>query len=139
MVHALEEIRRTLVPQGVLIDLRPLAESWPVELVSGQATYQTGCLTDLPAGLADDQAAKDAIRSAALRGWFVLESDQSFPFFYYWDSPEEMLGHIQEKWGDFLQLDPQVYSTIQNAWAGMRPDRRVRVKVKMHLALWRKL
>jgi hypothetical protein len=138
MVHALEEIRRTLVPHGLLIDLRPLADRWRVELVTGQTPREMGRMIDLPAELADDQAANDAIQAAARRGWFVLESDLSFPFYYYWDSPEEMLGHIQEKWDGFLQLDPQVYSTIQNAWAGLGTDRRVRVKAKMHLALWRK-
>ncbi len=113
MVHALEEIRRTLVPQGLLIDLRPLADRWPVELVSSQTPREMGRMTDLPAGLADDQAANDAIREAHRRGWFGLESDQSFPFYYYWDTPEELLEHIQEKWGDYMQLDQQVYSSIQ--------------------------
>jgi hypothetical protein len=138
MVHALEEIRRTLAPKGLLIDLRPLADRWLVELVSGRAPLEMGRMTDLPAGLADDQAANDAIQTAARRGWFVLESDLSFPFYYYWETPEEMLEHIQEKWGDYMQLDPQVYSALQNAWAGLGTDRRVRVKVKMHLASWRK-
>ena len=35
MVHALEEIRRVLLPGGILIDLRPLADRWRVEVVSG--------------------------------------------------------------------------------------------------------
>ena len=34
MVHALAEIRRVLVSDGVLIDLRPLADQWPVEVAS---------------------------------------------------------------------------------------------------------
>jgi hypothetical protein len=138
MVHALEEIRRTLVPHGLLIDLRPLADRWRVELVTGLTSREMGRLTDLPAGLADDQAANDAIQAASRRGWFVLESHQSFPFYYYWDSPEEMLEHIQEKWGDYMQLGQQVYSNIQKTWAGLGTDRRVRVKVKMHLARWQK-
>ena len=138
MVHALEEIRRTLTPHGLLIDLRPLADRWRVELVTGQTSREIGRLTDLPAGLADDQAANDAIQAASRRGWFILESDQSFPFYYYWETPEEMLEHIQEKWGDYLQLDQQVYSNIHNAWTVLGTDRRVRVKVKMHLASWRK-
>ena len=32
MVHALEEIHRTLRPGGLLIDLRPLLDRWPVEV-----------------------------------------------------------------------------------------------------------
>jgi hypothetical protein len=138
MVHALEEIRRTLVSEGALIDLRPLADRWPVQVVSDRFQRDVGRLTDLPAGLADDTAANDAIQEAARRGWFDLVSDQSFRFHYYWEKPAEMLAHVQEKWGDYLLLDQQVYFAAQNAWAGMGADRRVRVQVRMHLALWRK-
>ncbi|HEY5268876.1 MAG TPA: hypothetical protein VII97_00945 [Anaerolineales bacterium] len=35
MVHALEEIQRVLAPGGTLLDLRPLADCWPVEIVLG--------------------------------------------------------------------------------------------------------
>jgi len=34
MVHALDEIRRTLKPNGILIDLRPVEDNWPVEVAS---------------------------------------------------------------------------------------------------------
>jgi hypothetical protein len=138
MVHALAEIRRTLTPEGVMIDLRPLAKRWPVELVSDQTQYVIGLLTDLPSGLADDKAANDAIQEAARRGWFHLEREQNFPFFYYWDTPQEMMEYIQEEWGDFIQLEQQIYSAAQNAWAISSADRRVRVRVRMHIARWRK-
>jgi hypothetical protein len=98
-----------------------------------------GRIKDLPAGLADDQAANNAIQEAARLGWFVLESELKFPFFYYWDSPEEMLEHIREKWGDFMQVEEQVYSETQKAWANARADRQVRVQAKMLLTRWRKL
>lgn len=137
-MHALEEIRRTLKPEGVMIDLRPLAERWSVELVTGQIWRTMGRLTDLPAGLADDEAANNAIQEAALRGWFLLESKQSFPFFYYWDTPQEMLKDIQEKWGDFTELEESVYFSLQKAWADAGTDRLVRVRVMMNLARWRK-
>lgn len=139
MVHALEEIRRVLIPGGVLIDLRPLADRWPVQVVLGEMQVGVGRIKDLPAGLADDQAANNAIQEAARLGWFVLESELKFPFFYYWDSPEEMLEHIREKWGDFMQVEEQVYSETQKAWANARADRQVRVQAKMLLTRWRKL
>jgi hypothetical protein len=138
MVHALEEIRRTLKPEGVMIDLRPLAERWSVELVTGQTWHVMCRLTDLPAGLADDEAANIAIQEAALRGWFLLESEQSFLFFYYWDTPQEMMEYIQEKWVDYIQMEQPVYFALQEAWAGAGANRLVRVRVKMHLARWRK-
>ncbi len=138
MVHALEEIRRILIPGGVMIDLRPLADRWPVEVISDRTHHELGRLTDLPAGLADDEAANNAIKESARRGWFVLESELNFPFFYYWDTPEEMQEHIHEKWGDFMQMADQVYSETQKAWATAGADRRVRVQAKMLLTRWRK-
>ena len=138
MVHALEEIRRTLVPEGVLIDLRPLAASWAVEVTSGTLEHQVGRLTDDPQAPAYDQAANKALQKAARRGWFIREADASFPFFYYWDSPEEMRDYIQEEWSDFIQQDEALFSATQSAWEAAGPDRRLRVRVKMHLARWRK-
>jgi hypothetical protein len=138
MVHALEEIRRTLIPDGVLIDLRPLAIGWPVEVTSSRACVEAGRLTDLPAGLADDEAANHAFMEAARRGLFERESEQSFPFFYSWETPDEMRQHIQEKWEGFLLLEDQVFSAAQKAWAASDADRRVRVRLKMLLTRWRK-
>ena len=139
MVHALEEIRRTLVPDGILIDVRPLADRWPVTLVSGRTIHALGRITDFPRGLEDDAYANHAFTDAARLELFALEWEEDFPFFYYWDTPEEMREHIREKWGDFLELDETVYFAAQKEWAASGPDRRVRVQLKMHLARWRKL
>ena len=138
MVHALEEIRRTLVLQGILLDLRPLAASWAVELTSGALQLEVGRLTDDPQAPAYDQAANNALRKAARRGWFIRERTASFPFFYYWDTPEEMEGYIREEWSDFIQLDEALFTATQSAWETAGSDRRLRVRVKMHLARWRK-
>ena len=138
MVHALEEIRRTLIPGGVLLDLRPLADRWPVEVKSGRADHEIGRLTDLPTGLADDESANNAIKEASAKGWFVRESEQIFSLFYYWETPEEMREHIKEKWADFLQLEEVVFLASKSAWASAGADRRVRIRMKMLLTRWRK-
>jgi hypothetical protein len=138
MVHALEEIRRSLVPGGILLDLRPLAASWAVEVTSGSHHREVGRLTDDPQAPAYDQAANKALRKAARRGWFIRESEASFPFFYYWDTPEEMRNYIQEEWSDFIQQDEALLSAAKSAWEAAGTDRRMRVRLKMHLARWRK-
>ena len=138
MVHALEEIRRTLVPEGVLIDLRPLADRWPVEVTSGRLCHPIGRLTDLPAGLADDEAAENAVLEAVRQGWFRRELKQTFPFFYYWETPEEMRAYLREKWVDFVRLEEAEYSSAESTWAATGADGRVRVKLKMLLTRWRK-
>jgi hypothetical protein len=138
MVHALEEIQRTLIPNGVLIDLRPLLDKWSLQAISGQTHYEIGRLTDLPAGLADDEAANNAIMEASRRGWFILEGEQSYPLFYYWDTPEEMREHLQENWSNFSLLEDRVYTATQDAWEALGTDRRVGIQLKMHLSRWRK-
>ena len=67
MVHALAEIRRTLKSHGVLIDMRPLEDRWPVEVSSGEGYAELGRLTDLPLAITDDQAATAAMRRVVVR------------------------------------------------------------------------
>jgi hypothetical protein len=138
MVHALEEIRQVLVPDGLLIDLRPVAGRWPVEVVTGSTRREIGRLVDLPVGLADDTAANNSFKEIARRRSFSRENKLSFRFFYYWDTPDEMRDHIREKWGDFMELEEASFSATQSAWEAAEADRRVRVRLKMLLTSWRK-
>ena len=138
MVHALEEIRRILVQGGILLDLRPLAANWAVEVTSGTLQWTVGRLTDDPQAPVYDQAANKTLQKAARRGWFRRESIASFPFYYYWNTPEEMRDYIREEWSDFIQLDEALFSAAKSAWEAAGSDRYLRVRVKMHLARWRK-
>ena len=90
MVHALEEIKRTLVPRGLLIDLRPLLGAWPVEVAWENGYREVGRLRDLPDGLSDDEAAEHAMEEVARRGWFGLEEGERFSLFYSWDTANDM-------------------------------------------------
>lgn len=139
MVHALEEIKRTLVPGGLLIDLRPVLESWPVEVAWGSGNRKVGRLTDLPEGLSDDQAADRAIAEAARRGWFVLEQGERFSLFYSWDTAKEMEQHLREEWDGFVQLDDDILQATKSAWAVADADARVRVRASMIINRWRRI
>ena len=138
MVHALEEIKRSLVPGGILVDLRPVADHWPVELVSGQSSQEVGRLQDLPEGLADDAAAAEAAAYILQAGWFTLEKSIIFDFFYYWNTPEEMRDYILEQWVDFIALPEEVDQLTRSSWKNSGVDGRVRVRLKMHLSIYRK-
>jgi SAM-dependent methyltransferase len=138
MVHALDEIRRTLKPNGHLIDLRPVEDSWTVEVHSSVGTQIAGRLNDTAAGLADDEAAFAAMRDVEARNWYVREQEQEFAFFYYWDRPSEMKEWVDVEWDEFVKMDEGVYRKAQSQWASANADARVRVRVKMLITRWRK-
>jgi hypothetical protein len=138
MVHALREVHRTLTPNGVLLDLRPFDDRWPVEVTSARATVEVGRLLDLENAISSDQAAQRAIQQAADEGLFKREEGEFFPFFYYWDTPNEMQEFINEEWEDFNGLDEETMQAARSAWAVGDADSRVRIRMKMLITRWRK-
>jgi hypothetical protein len=133
MVHALDEIRHVLVRTGSLIDLRPLLDRWPVEVASKNANREAGRVTDLAGPLADDGAANQALAEAELRGWFLREHEDVFPFFYYWDTPKEMQEYIDETWDDVISINDDLWNDLRSLWATANADARVRIRVKMKI------
>jgi hypothetical protein len=138
MVHALEEIRRVLVPDGVLIDLRPLADNWRVEVVSLRETKRTGRVEDLPEQTKGDLASNEAMKEVEKRGWFKREQDELFPLFYSWDMPSEMEEFVDDDWSDFVGMEEDTRRATRAAWAVADGDSRVRVRVEIWIARWRK-
>ena len=137
MVHALSEIRRVLVPEGVLIDLRPFSDQWRIEVVSARETRETGHVTPQPVGVADDEAADRAMADVESRGWFRREADTSFPIHYVWDTASEMETWIGGEWEGVATLSEEVMRATRSAWALSDADSQVRVKVKMVITRWR--
>jgi hypothetical protein len=136
MVHALDEIRRTLKPNGFLIDLRPVESNWGVEVVSSEGWQASGRLNDLPQGIADDEASNQAVKEVESKGWYVKEKETEFDFFYYWDTPSEMKEFMETEWEHFEKLEEDVYRKTSSLWVSGGADARVRVRVKMLITKW---
>jgi hypothetical protein len=139
MVHALDEIRRTLKLNGVLIDLRPVESNWSVEVSSSTGDQLAGRLNDMPTGLADDEAAFKAMREAESRRWYIKEKEEEFAFFYCWDTPSEMKEFMETEWEDFEKMDESVYRAAQSLWSQANADAQVRVRVKMLITKWKRM
>jgi len=139
MVHALEEIRRVLVPDGILIDLRPLADNWRVEVVSLREVKRTGRVGDLPEQTNGDLASNAAMMEVEQRRWFKREQDELFSFVYSWDTPSEMEEFVNEDWGDFIELAEDTKRATRAAWAVADGDSRVRIKMNVWIARWLKI
>ena len=136
MVHALDEIRRTLKPNGLLIDLRPVEANWGVEVVSSEGRQAAGRLNDLPQGMEDDEASFKAMREVESQGLYIKEKESEFDFFYYWDTPSEMKEFMETEWEDFEKLEEDVYRKTSGLWVSAAADARVRVRVKMLITKW---
>jgi len=127
------------VPKGVLIDLRPLETNWPVEIAWSDGFTEVARLTDLPEAVADDTAASRAMEEAEARGWFRREHEEFFPYFYSWDVPSEMQEFMETEWEGIEKLSEEGLRAAQSAWAVAEADARVRVRISMMIARWRKL
>jgi hypothetical protein len=138
MVHALSEIRRVLLPDGILIDLRPILDQWQIEVVSAREVRETGRVRDFPIGLADDEAANRSVAHAEAEGWFVREQEEFFSYVYLWDTPKEMEKWIEEEWHGFIDIDEDTKQATRSAWALGDANSLVRIKVKMLITRWRK-
>jgi len=138
MVHALDEIRRTLKTGGVLIDLRPVESNSIVEVASQQEFQTAGKLIEMPVGQEDDKAAFRAMREAESKGWYIKEREDNFDLFYYWDMPSEMKEFIDTEWEDYEKMEDEVYRAAQSLWLQANADARVRVRRKMLIAKWKK-
>ena len=137
-MHALDEIQRVLVPDGILIDLRPLADNWRVEVVSLREVKRTGRVEDLPEQTNSDNASNEAMQEVEKRGWFRREQDELFPFFYSWDTPSEMEEFVDDDWSDFVGMGEDTRRATRSAWAVADGDSRVRVRVEIWIARWEK-
>jgi len=137
MVHALNEIRRVLLTDGIMIDLRPVSDRWPIEVISVSAVRGTGHLQDLDPCIRDDEAANRSMARAEQQGWFIRQKEDFFSLIYSWDAPSEMEEWIETEWSDSILLDDESKQATRSAWATADADARVQIKAKMLITRWR--
>ncbi len=138
MVHALNEVRRVLSPGGLMIDLRPLLDRWPLEVSWPNGFHEAGRATDVEQGRLDDLAAEAAMAQAAADGGFERQRSDAFSFFYYWDSPREMQAYIAEEWDDVVSIEDDVWNALRSSWASAGAEARVRLRLKLTITRYRK-
>jgi hypothetical protein len=132
MVHALHEIWRVLVPGGILLDLRPISASWPVEVVAGERVIRVGALDDSLA-MSDDLAANRAVEQVVDEGRFSHERQGTFTYDWYWDSLDELREHVEERWHP-IALPDTVYAQGQRVAARVE---RASFRVRVHMIIGR--
>lgn len=94
MVHALQEASRVVVPAGLILDLRPMSATYPLELVTAAAAVPAG---EIPAyGAAEsDQACEEAVQHALRSGWFKVTASTRFELEFYCDNDAELRSELE--------------------------------------------
>jgi hypothetical protein len=90
MVDALSEIRRVVVPGGIVLDLRPVTGQNPVEIVTPDGAAVALGTIDAYGAAEDDRAANRAMEYALCRQWFLRESSVKFEVEYRWDTAADL-------------------------------------------------
>jgi hypothetical protein len=138
MVHALSEIYRVLRTGGKLIDLRPIASGWPVEIISPVLESLAGRLDDRRKEV-DDLASDQALAEAVQRGLYKKQDEVFFDFFYYWETVEGMIAYINNEWTDSANLPDDVAAEAKRLTNTTGENTKIRVRRKMMLARYEKL
>ena len=102
MVHALEEIHRLLKPNGVLIDIHPVAEASPIEIHQSGNIDLVGYLS-VRQWCIDFQQADNALTEITQRGLFAVEQEGVFDSLTYYSSAAEMRTSLKESIDKFAR------------------------------------
>lgn len=90
MVHALEEIRRLLRPDGSLIDIHPVLEAPLIKVYQGDRVLFAEPYPGYDDYEVDLRQAEDALAQIVKRRLFVIERNGDFDFLTYGSSVAEL-------------------------------------------------
>jgi hypothetical protein len=90
MVHALREAWRVSVRGGTLLDLRPVAEPYPIEVVRETDVTVVGTIESTEAATLDDAASDAAVREVVREGLFVARRTLELEYALWWDTADEL-------------------------------------------------
>lgn len=137
MVHALNEAWRVLVPQGILIDVRPLSVDVSLEVVDEEGNVPVG-MVDLSPDLEYDIAADQAIDSVVHQGFFAQDSLEVFDYAYHWLSYHAMVADFEARWKDEMNVSTEVLEKARLIYQQKRPKARLRLPMRMKLGKYTK-
>jgi hypothetical protein len=138
MVHALKEAHRVLVPQGTMVDVRPLSVDVPLEILCEGGRESAGMIDTSP-DIELDIAADKAIESILIERIFIESSQDFFDFAYYWKTIKDMEEDLEEFWKDDVILPEAVTQRAHKLMNKRRSQTQIRVGLQMKLGKYEKL
>ncbi len=138
MVDALKEAWRVLTPRGVLLDLRPLAQDMPIEIVSQGYIAVSGFVDGAP-GKPYDDACDAALARVQGEGWFASEHQRVFDLPVYFDTVDDMQRYLEENFRvRHAALEDDVLEHARRTLARETDGGRVRLRHRLLLARYRR-
>lgn len=138
MVDALKEAWRVLTPRGVLLDLRPLAQDMPIEIVSQGSVAVSGFIDGAP-GKPHDDACDVSLARVQGEGWFESEHQRVFDLPVYFDTIDDMQRYLQENFRvRHAALEDNVLEHARRTLARGTKGARVRLRHRLLLARYRR-
>lgn len=137
MVHALKEAWRVLVPHGVMVDVRPLSVDVPLEIVYKGGSESAGMI-DMSPEIHLDIASDNAIETVSREGIFRETHKELFDFAFYWKTVKGMQEDLDENWKDEMIIAGDVWSKSRQIIKQKHPQTRLRIAMKMKLAIYQK-
>jgi hypothetical protein len=121
-----------------MIDLRPKAAGWPVEIIDGEKRIKVGRLDDRGRKNIDEITDK-AVAEAVRRGWFEVDQKDTFDFIYYWDSVDGMRKYVEEEWAPNTTIPGEVLSEAHRLAKSAGDGIQVGVRRALMIASYRRL
>ncbi len=137
MVHALKEAWRVLIPQGIMVDLRPLPIDVPLEVVYHGGREAAGTV-DMSLDWEFDVAPDKAIDQVLREGIFAQNLLEMFDYTFYWRTFHGMVIDLEENWKGDLEVPEEVLKTAREIYLAHRPKARLRLPMKMKLGVYKK-
>jgi len=140
MVHALEEIRRLLKLDGILVNILPLPEGYVIEVHHDRrilfAKRKRETLSE------DVLCAEAAIKRVLDRGLFLFDQEDEFDFLTYGSSVSEVLAYWEEqnsyekelKTEDTLAREEYLYARVEEILDGLGEGAEVVFRERVRIA-----
>lgn len=138
MVHALNEAWRVLVPQGNMIDVRPLSIDVPLEIIFKGGRESAG-MVDMSPDLKYDIAADKAIDIVLDEAIFREIKVEYFDFALYWKTFHGMMADFEDRWKDEIILADEVIQRAKSLYKERRPKVKFRLGMRMKLGKYEKI
>jgi len=116
MVHALEIVHRLLRPNGILIDIHPVAEDSTIEIHMNGSIDLVGRLK-VHQWCVDFEQADQALTEVIQRGIFAVEEKGIFDTLTYYNSAIEMGVSLKESILKYTRVDEPLQEEVQHVEA----------------------